>query len=76
MRIITSNPPQEVDLNKQDCIIYSLFMQGYTYHEIFGLLIFLACGACCIAIFSSALTTTLWKKEACFLMAEKSGKTL
>ena len=37
MRNITSNPPQEVDLNKQDCIIYSWFMQGYTYHEIFGL---------------------------------------
>ena len=33
----------------------------------------MACGACYVAIFCSALAATLGKKEACFLMAEKSG---
>ena len=33
----------------------------------------MACGACYIAIFFSALAETLGKKEACFQMAEKSG---
>ena len=49
------------------------FKQGYAYHEIFGSLVGLACDACYIVIFCSALTATLGKKEACFLMAEKSG---
>ena len=31
------------------------------------------CGAGFITIFCSALAATLGKKEACFLMAEKSG---
>ena len=33
----------------------------------------MACGACYVAIFCSALAVTLGKKETCFLMAEKSG---
>ena len=35
--------------------------------------LFVACGACYIASFCSALAATLGKKEACFLKAEKSG---
>ena len=42
-------------------------------YDIFGLLVGLACGACYIAIFCSALAAILGKKKACFLMAEKSG---
>ena len=51
---------------------YSWFTWGYAHHEIFGLLIGLACGVCNIASFCSALAAMLEKKEACFLMAEKS----
>ena len=35
--------------------------------------LFVACGACYIASFCSALAVTLGKKEACFLKDEKSG---
>ena len=35
--------------------------------------LFVACGACYIASFCSALAATLGKKEGCFLKAEKSG---
>ena len=35
--------------------------------------LFVACGACYIASFCSALAVTLGKKEGCFLKAEKSG---
>ena len=35
--------------------------------------LFMACGTCYIAIFCSAPATTLGKKEACFLKAEKGG---
>ena len=50
-------------------------MRGYAYmyREIFGLLVGLACGMCYIAIFCSALAAMLGKKEACFLIAEKSA---
>ena len=51
-------------------------MWGYTYYEIFGSLIFLACGVCYIAIFGSAHAAMLGEKEPCFLMAEKSGTAL
>ena len=35
--------------------------------------LFVACGACYIASFCSALAATWGKKEGCFLKAEKSG---
>ena len=35
--------------------------------------LFMACGACYIGSFCSALAAMLGKKEACFLKAEKSG---
>ena len=37
--------------------------------------LFVACGACYIASFCSALAVMLGKKETCFLKAEKSGAT-
>ena len=48
-------------------------MQGYAYHEIVCLLVGLACGACYIAPFCSALAAKLGKKKALFHMAKKSG---
>ena len=48
-------------------------MRGCAYHGIFGLIAGLACGTCCI---SSALAAMLGEKEACFMMAEKSGTAL
>ena len=53
-----------------------LLFKIHTRLCLFVLLIFLACGMCYIAIFSFALTATLGKKEACFLMAEKSSTAL
>ena len=66
---IASNPPWEVDWKQSQpgcTIIYYLCK----VHEIFGLLVGLACGASYIAIFCSALVATFGKKEACFMMAE------
>ena len=40
------------------------------HRGIFGLLVGLTCGTCCIG---SALAAMLGKNEACFMMAEKSG---
>ena len=69
-RFQTSNPPQEVGWKwiQTGFHYYSWFKCGYTYHEIFGLLVGLACDECYIAIFCSALAATLGQKEACSLM--------
>ena len=49
--LIVSNPPREVDWKQIETGLhyYSRFMRGYAYHEIFGLLVGLAChGLWCV----------------------------
>ena len=67
------NPPREVVWKRiqTGLYYYSWFKRGYACHEIFGLLVGLACGVCDIASFCSALAMALGKKEACFLTTKK-----
>ena len=53
-------------------LLLMIYARLCLYHEIFGLLFGLACGTYDILCF--VLATMLGKKEACFLMVEKSGK--
>ena len=75
---IEFNPLPEVDWKRIETGLhyYSWVTRGYAYHESLACSLawlFVACGACYIASFCSALAATLGKKEACFLKAEKSG---
>ena len=74
-----SNPPWEVDWKR---IQTGFYYYSWDSHEVMLTMRSLACllawlvmdcGTCCITIFCSALATMLEKKEACFLVAEKSG---
>ena len=75
---IESNPPREVDWKRietgyiiiQDLREVTPTMRSLAYSLAW---LFVACGACYIDSFCSALAATLGKKEACFLKAEKSG---
>ena len=72
---IAVNPPWEVVWKQIETGIHDLCKVTPTMRSLacsFAWL-FVACGACYIASFCSALAATLGKKEACFLKAEKSG---
>ena len=75
---ITSNPPQRWIGSglKLDCIIiHDLCEVTPTIRYLACSLAWLvmACGSVLYRYFCSALATLLEKKEACFVMAEKSG---